>query len=347
MSLEPITPFPMPVSQLRHRFGIEDFELKDYCEYDSVKPVWQELNRSYKSGELSLDWKAHCLMWDHFYSRRGGRLWILAAFQNGEVRAVFPMVREDDAAPWSLCDEFIIGREYFCPPSLIHRFASLLASIHQEDMSSFYIPDKRELFVTAPSGIVDLKENGTEWMSGYDSRTMKEYRRVRRLNEDLRVESDRCVRRDQIGGILRSQLDYWLKKKGAESESEYSYSRDKIHTDLKLMERAAEMDKLISLYFFEGERLVAANFSVRRGSGGVDDYLCLRDCSESMKRRSLGVFAILKNMDHCRVLGIRYYDLSACMAPYKEALINTELFHYHLYRPGGENAGIHQNPQLS
>ena len=69
----------MPVSQLRHRFGIEDFELKDYCEYDSVKPVWQELNRSYKSGELSLDWKAHRLMWDHFYSRRGGGSQYLSA----------------------------------------------------------------------------------------------------------------------------------------------------------------------------------------------------------------------------------------------------------------------------
>lgn len=335
MSPDKDEPFSIPISRLGERFCLDDFQFAAYRDYESVKPAWLELNQSYKAGELSLDWTAHRLIWDHFYARRSGRLWILTASQGGAVSAIFPMVREDESAPWSLCDEFIIGREYFCPACLIHRFASLLSSIHQEDMSSFYIPERKESFLTSPSGVVDLKENQEAWLSGYDSKTRKEFRRVRRLNQDLSIESDQVVRRDEINGILRSQLDYWLKKKGAESESVYSYSRDKIQTDLLLMERAAEMKKLVALYFYEGQRLAAANFSVRRGPDGVDDYLCLRDCSQAMKKRSLGVFAILENIDRCRSLGMRFYDLSACMAPYKQMIINTDFFHYHLYRSGG------------
>ncbi len=330
-------PFRETCDELARLHGLEDFELRAFGDYESVKPYWLELNERYKDGELSLDWQAHRLMWEHFYARRTGRLWILAAMQQGRAQAIFPMVQEDDAAPWSLCDEFIIGREYFCPPELIHRFASLLSSIHQEDMSSFYIPERSEFFVSAPSGVIDLKADSAAYLAGLDHRTGKEFRRLQRINGDLRVQAGQDVRRGEISAILRSQLDYWLVKKGADSEQEYSYSRDKILTDLQLMERAAEMGKLISLYFYQGTSLIAANFSVRRGRNGVDDYLCLRDCSEQQKRRSLGIFAIFENMEHCRRLGIRHYDLSACMAPYKEALINTQTTHYHLYRPGGEH----------
>lgn len=327
------TPFSLPLEQLAACYGLTDFQLTAYSDYKSIRLFWLELNQSYKGGELSLDWEAHRLIREQFYERRSGLLWILCAVQENAVKAIFPMVKEDDSAPWSLCDEFIIGREYFCPPDLIHRFAGLLSTIQQEDMSSFYIPLKVEDFVREPSAVIDLGNSAAVYQSGLDQRVQKELRRIRRINEDLRVECDLQVHYDLIANVLHSQLDYWLRKKGAASEDEYSYSRDKIHTDLRLMERAAELGKLMALYIYEGDLLIAANFSVRRGQSGVDDYLCLRDCSEKMKRRSLGVFAIIGNMDYCRQNGIRYYDLSACMAPYKEMLINTRMSHYHLYRP--------------
>jgi len=333
MKLDSAAPFDLSPKEMADRFGLSDFELAVHLDYDSVRTHWIELNKSYKDGELSLDWQSHQLIWEHFYQVRYGRLWILCAMQKGTVRAIFPMIKEDASAPWSLCDEFIIGREYFCPPDLIHRFALLLSSIHQEDMSSFYLPHNTESFLTAPSGVIDLKVDAETFWAGFKQKNQKEYQRIRRINADLITERDHVVRREEIAGILRSQLDYWVRKKNASSEDEYSYSRDKIHTDLKLMERAAEMGKLMSLYFYEGKQLIAANFSVRRGKNGVDDYLCLRDCSETQKRRSLGIFAILENMNFCRDQGLCFYDLSACMAPYKESLINTQMTHYHLYRP--------------
>lgn len=325
-------PFSISDEQLGVRFGLGDFLLESCGDYETVRPQWLELNQTYKDGELSLDWEAHRRIWAHFYAIRSGRLWILCASRSGHVRAIFPMVKETDSAPWSLCDEFIIGREYFCPPDLIHRFADLLASIHQEDMSSFYIPDRKEIFESAPSGVVDLKADEDSYLSSLNPRIEKNLRRILRINGDLEVVAHGQVLRDEIAPVLRSQLGYWLEKKNAADETEYSYSRDKIHTDLLLMERAAEMNRLKALYIYERKQLVAANFAVKRGSSGIDDYLCLRDCSEAQKKRSLGIFAILQNMRHCRELGIRYYDLSAITAPYKEALINTKLNHYHLYK---------------
>ncbi|MFH2041106.1 MAG: hypothetical protein ABIJ35_01150, partial [Acidobacteriota bacterium] len=81
---------------------------------------------------------------------------------------------------------------------------------------------------------------------------------------------------------------------------------------------------LISHYFYEGDCLIAANFAVRRENDRVDDYLCLRDCGEKQAWRGLGIYAILFNMEFSRSLGIRWYDLSACVREYKRKFINME-----------------------
>ena len=148
------------------------------------------------------------------------------------------------------------------------------------------------------------------------------------MNSDVKVISDDRLHEDKIRPLLECYLNYWRQKNGSASEDYNRYSRDKILIDLLLMRRAEELGKLIAMYFYLDEELVAANFSVKREQDRVDDYMCLRNGREHLASRGLGIFAILKNIEHCRELGTRYYDLSSCLRDYKRKFVNMETFFY-------------------
>ncbi|MBN1273360.1 MAG: hypothetical protein JXB26_13920 [Candidatus Aminicenantes bacterium] len=178
--------------------------------------------------------------------------------------------------------------------------------------------------------MIDLKENQDEYFQSLRKKSRHNLKRTLQINNDIRVERDHRVRWEEIKKILKIQLDYWLTKNGSTDKSYYRYSRDKISSTLILMDRASEMGKLIALYFYQDKKLIAANFSVRRENNRVDDYLCLRDCREEQNWRGLGILAILKNMEICRSLGIRYYDLSSCISEYKKKFLNMESSYFYL-----------------
>ena len=135
------------------------------------------------------------------------------------------------------------------------------------------------------------------------------------------------MRRDEIAPLLEKYLDYWRTKVDG-APARVAYSRDKVATDLALMERAAALGKLVALYLSLGDRLVAANFSVLRGRDRVDDYICLRDAGPELAPRGLGIYAVLRNMEACRARGVRHYDLSAWITDYKRKFLNAESFFY-------------------
>ena len=112
-----------------------------FSSYDDVMPYWMELNRTYKNGELALDWTANKLIWDHFYKSRKFLLDIIVGFQDGCCVGIFPLIFGDhnmDNTPyWSFNDDFIISKEYFCPPEEVHHFLEFLPSHFCDDMSCF------------------------------------------------------------------------------------------------------------------------------------------------------------------------------------------------------------------
>ena len=207
---------------------------------------------------------------------------------------------------------------------MARRMLERLPPHFSDDLSCFYRPAEEEYFRRAPGGVVDLKESEEVYFQSLRKKSRHTLRRTKILNADLVVESDNRVRRTEIQDIFRSQTDYWIHKNMIMTPAYAEYSRDKLVVDLLLMERAEKMGKLISHYFYENGCLVAANFAVLRENDRVDDYLCLRDCSEKQAWRGLGIFAILVNMDFCRSRGILWYDLSACVSEYKKKFINME-----------------------
>lgn len=310
----------------------EVLKILTFDSYDEAKPFWLELNQSYKSNELTVDWAAHKLIWDHFYKGRGFKLNIIVGVENENCIGIFPLIagdsNENSMPYWSLSEDFIIAREYFCPPDKIHKFAEYLPSHFSDDMSCFYIPEKTQYFCRAIGGVIDVKSSQEEYFQTLKKKARHTLKRTYKINADIEVVADSKIHWDKIQGVLKHQIDYWQKKNGLTIQEDFNYSRDKIYTDLMLMGRAEEMGKLISLYFYLKGELVATNFSVRREQIRVDDYLCLRNCQEEFSWRGLGIFAILKNIEHCRNLGICYYDLSSCLTDYKKKFLNTAIYYY-------------------
>lgn len=313
-------------------------EILNFNSYAEVKLFWMELNRTYKSGELSVDWEANKLIWDHFYEKRGFILNIVVGFKDDRCVGIFPLIFGDHDMSgecfWSFNEDFIISKEYFCSPGEIHHFLEYLPPHFSDDLSCFYVPEEPQYFGRSGRGFIDMKHSQEEYYQSLKKKYRHDLKRTWRINADVEVIAGSQLRWNEIQGVLRHHLEYWQQKNEAISEGYVSYSRDKIFTDLLLIRRAEEMGKLIALYFYLNNELVAANFSVRRELERVDDYMCLRNCQPHLAQRGLGIFAILRNIEHCRQLGIRYYDLSSCMAEYKKKFINMETLYYYMVYDG-------------
>ena len=316
------------------------FRALRFTRWPVVKPFWEDLNRSWKGGELALDYRAHEIIWERFLEPRGFELQIYVVLEGDRCIAIFPMSRSErdpfGSTCWSLSDDFIIAREYFCPEDQIHRAIELIPPHITDDMSCFYRPADTTGFDQGPGGVVDLKDSREAYLGSLRGSDRRDLLHTIRKNADILVETDNRVRGDEIAPLLERYLRY-RKRKCGESRAEYfKYSRDKILCDLALMQRAEEMSRLVALYFRWGEELVAANYSVLRESDRVDDYLCIRTDEEAHAKRGLGIFAILANMDVCRGLGVRFYDMSASGAAYKAKFSNfSKTFFYRRYDVGG------------
>jgi hypothetical protein len=307
-------------------------KILSFDSYDRVRPFWSELSRTYKNGELALDWTANKLIWDHFYKNRGFHLNIVIGVQDGCCTGIFPLLYGDfdmnDVPYWSFNDDFIISKEYFCPPEGLHHFLRHLPPHFCDDLSCFYMPEKPRYFYRAARGLIDMKLSNEDYFQSLKKKYRHDLRRTWNMNVDVEVSVTDRLHTDKIDSLLQYYLDHWRQKNTGLSKEYIQYSRDKILTDLLLMHRAEELGKLIAQYFYLGGELVAANFSIRREQDRVDDYLCLRNSQERFSSRGLGIFAILKNMEHCRKMGIKYYDLSSCMNGYKRKFVNMETFFY-------------------
>ena len=109
-------------------------KILSFSSYEDVEPFWEELSQTYKNGELSLDWTANKLIWDHFYKNRNFQLDIIVGIQDGCCIGIFPLLFGDHdmySFPyWSFNDDFIISKEYFCSPEEVHRFLEPVSYTH-------------------------------------------------------------------------------------------------------------------------------------------------------------------------------------------------------------------------
>lgn len=313
----------------------------EFNRYESVKPQWLELNSAYRKGELSVDYELHLDLWNRYRDSRGDRLKILVGSEKGEVFAVLPFIH---ARPtplsqpvWVYGEEQIVAREYFSRPDRIHLMLDAFPVNETTDLSCFYAPGKPDKFATAPGRIIDLKESDDAYLATLNSKHRKAIRRNCAVNKDLVVDTKPAIHEEEIQPLVRQYREYWKQKKAGLPAEEVIDSQEKLNMDLDILRRAQRLGKLIALYFYLENQLVAVNFAVRREADRVDDYVTLRDTGSAFSDRGLGIFCIWKNMQVCRSMGIRYYDLSDFPGEYKNKFVNTEQFYY--YYPGGPRPG--------
>jgi hypothetical protein len=299
--------------------------------YEEAFPYWQRLAGGCRAAELCLDWQAHRIVWESFYAPRGAQLRVYVALEAGRPIGIVPLLLTSEdrerGGPWTFTDDFLLAREYFCPTSLLPQLLPLLPEHLADDLSCFEPPPAQfqERFEACPGAIADLGPSQEAYFGSLPGRHRRQLRAVWERNRDLDVQADRQVRRGLFEELLEAYLGYWRDRLAGAKERQ-DYSREKVGTDLALMERAAEMGRLLALYVRLNGRLVAANFSVFHGQDRLDDYLCLRDPRES--GRGLGNFAILANMEEARKAGVRWYDLSAILSDYKRRFLNTRAVFY-------------------
>ncbi len=300
-----------------------------FSRWPEVRPFWEELNRTYKGGELALDYRAHELIWERFLEPRGYDLEVHVVLEGDRCIGIFPLSRSlrdpFGTTFWSLSDDFIIAREYFCPEDRIHRVIERIPPHFADDMSCFYRPADATGFQEEPGGVIDVKESREAYLASLRGSARRDFLHTYRMNADVCIETDTRVRSVELAPLLERYLEYRKKVSRDSGAAHFEYSRDKVLCDLALMQRAEEMSRLVALYFRLNGEFVAANFSVLRETDRVDDYLCVRTDEAAHAKRGLGIFAILANMDVCRGLGVRFYDMSANRASYKTKFANITM----------------------
>jgi hypothetical protein len=324
-----LQPYPGPEGDLLEGTRPHVDGRLDVLEFDSYAPVlpwWRDLERRYKRGELVLDFESHRLMWEHYHGLRGYELRIFVFVDALGCAGIVPLTRTD-ADPcgtrcWSFSDDMLISREYFVLPE---RFAEVLRRLpphFADDLSCFYRPADTAGMESCPGGVTDIKASCDEYLTSLGRSARHNMRNTLRRNGDLRVEVDTSVRWDALCGLEAEHLERLVQRGGAGDPFYREYCRQKLGCDFLLMDRAAELGRLLALHIYLEGELVAVNLAVRREEDRVDDYMCLRRGSPELARRGLGIAAILLNMEECRKLGIRYYDLSASNSDYKQRFMN-------------------------
>jgi hypothetical protein len=325
--------------QIKIRRLVQDkMDLVESDSYDDVKPFWEQLNRTYKNCELTVDWEIHRQVWNLYYKENGYSLNILVGFEKQKCIGLIPFLSKNKTeGKKQICtfgEESIIAREYFSPPNKIHQFIPYFPTHTSSDLSCFYTPACTQYFTKFSGSIIDLKGSEEEYYRSLNKK--KRYALVRnaRDNSDIEIKVYGTINDEEIMELKEKYTHYWVVKNVLNDNSDEINSEDIIIIDFYLLKRAEEMGKLIALHFYLNKKLVAVNYSVRREKNRVDDYLCIRDTDEKYSHRGLGIYAIIKNMEHCRKLGIRYYDLSDFVSAYKRKFINTDMYYYVL--PNGE-----------
>lgn len=315
-------------------------EIREFKHYEDVKSQWLELNASYKTNELCVDYDLHLHLWNRYRRNRDDQLRILVGSEKGEVIAVLPFIltrMTPAAAPgWIYAEEQLIAREYFSLPDRIHLMVNAFPENEATDLSCFYVPRHTDDFSTAPGRVIDLLESDEAYLASLSGKHRKLIRRNCAINADIVCRSAREIHLDALRPLIQQYRSYWREKKAGLPATEVIDSMEKLDMDLDILRRAQELGKLIALYMYLGSELVAVNFSVRRESDRVDDYLTLRNTGPEFAARGLGNFCIWQNIQVCRDLGIRYYDLSDFPAEYKNRFVNTNRFYY--YYSGGIQA---------
>lgn len=157
--------------------------------------------------------------------------------------------------------------------------------------------------------IIDLQKSFEEYIASLAAHNRKKFRGLLRKNEDLDVRVGTTEELEMLWPLYVTRLNELALKAGGEryTEKELRY-RKNLYTGSKI--------RLMSFYL--AAELVGLNISLWE-ERTVFDLACIIKPSEDILKRSIGSFAILKNIELAISQGMDQYDLLSREYGYKES----------------------------
>ena len=160
---------------------------------------------------------------------------------------------------------------------------------------------------------IDLPDTYDTYIESLQYSYRKKYRAILRKNEDLHIIHDQ---RDDVDALW----PYYIEKiQSLANQGGQQYSED----ELTLRRRFFDESKMKRMSFYLGNELLACNVSYWDNKT-VYDIACLIKPSDEHKSRSLGSYAILKNIEYAIAHTMTHYDLLSVNYGYKTSFGATE-----------------------
>jgi hypothetical protein len=167
----------------------------------------------------------------------------------------------------------------------------------------------------AEANVVDLTKYRLDtdpfncYLNALDKKTRSKFRNCLNRNQDLQIKITQEFNESHLHKAYR---DYCNSK--FEDTFDFTYFKNQLELFPSVFETASRLGQLITLQIFLEDELVALNYSIFDGTC-LYDYICYRETNPELEKRSLGTFAILKNiqflLDNHKATTNLYYDLAS------------------------------------
>ena len=168
----------------------------------------------------------------------------------------------------------------------------------------------------AEANVIDLTKYKLDtdpfncYLNTLDKKRRSKFKNYLNRNQDLQIK---ITKEFTESNLHKTYKDYCNSK--FDATFDFIYFKNQLNLFPIMFETASSLGQLITLQVFMEGKLIALNYSIFDGTC-LYDYICYRETNSELEKRSIGTFAILKNIQflldetHKATTNI-YYDLAS------------------------------------
>lgn len=296
--------------------------------FDSVSDIEDQWKRYFPNGSLMGNFPLACFIEKNLFKFCTKEVKVVVFSEDDEeVKGILPINFEEreGKAFWGYYPGSIFtASEITVAPCCWPHFDKLPQPFILEETSWIsvenakgYLPPWVQL---KPSNVIHLDKPFSDYFQSLDKKARSTLKNIINKNEDIRVEAKE-PEREAFGKIEKMYFDYCVENFTEDLQCQ-------LYMFPEIFKTASELRKLVALSFYLEEGLAAVNYGILNDRGNsFSDYICYRNCEDSdLRKRSLGIYAIIENIKYIQELGCEWYDLASDF-DYKRQFVNCEKFH--------------------
>lgn len=295
--------------------------------YDSVGEIEEEWKSYFPSHSLMGDYPLACYIEKNLFNFCTKEVKVVIFF-DGKVRGIMPLSLEEreEKRFWTYYPGVIftaspISIDPCCWPFLDRLpkpFCLEETSWLSIEKARGYLPS---WFKFKPSNIIHLNKPFPEYFQSLDKKARSTFKNISNRNSDIEVVAEE-PEPEAFKKISKIYYDYCVE----------NFTQDlqcQLYMFPEIFKTACQFGKLVVLSFYLKGELIAVNYGIlNEDNTCFCDYICYRNSEDlDLKKRSLGIFAILENIKHIQEkYGCEWYDLASDFE-YKKPFVNCEKYH--------------------